>query len=76
MLRKHFVTKQDVFNKVIDLNLLNIKTLIEKEIVAFIKVFSLTDLKILNKNIANVLYLNSIAYDTNILKSVDIKIIF
>lgn len=76
MLNKHFIRKQNIFNKIIDLNLLNIKSLIEKEIVAFIRIFSLTDLKILNKNIANVLYFNSIAHDTNILKSIDIKIVF
>ena len=76
MLKKQFMKEQNTFNKIINLNFLNIKILIEKEIVSFLKTFSLTDLKFLNKNIANVLYFNSIAYDTNVLKSIDIKIAF
>lgn len=75
-LKKSLATKQNILNKNIDLNLIKIKTLIEKEMLVFFKTFSLIDLKFLNKNIARVLYFNSIAYDTNILKSIQLKIVF
>lgn len=75
-LKKHLTQEQNSFNKIIDLNLVKIKILIEKEILSFLKTFSLIDLKFLNKNIAKALYANSIAYDINILKSIQLKIIF
>ena len=75
-LKNSFIKKQNSFNQIVNLNLISIKILIEKEILLFFKIFSLIDLKFLDKNVASVLYFNSIAYDTNVLKLVPIKIVF
>ena len=75
-LKKHLTQEQNSFNKIIDWNLIKIKILIEKEILSFLKTFALTDLKLLNKKLAKALYANSMAYDINILKSIQLKIVF
>ena len=74
-LKRKFLKKQNMFDSVVDLNLIKIKILIENEISLFFKSQLLMDLNLLNKNIANVLYFNLSSYDINVLESINIKLV-
>ena len=65
--------KQDILNRNIELNLVKIKVMLNKEIIpVFGYVYSL-DFTLIDQKLANVLYNNVVYYDLSILKSIPIK---
>ena len=75
-LKNHLSKKNNFFDEIINLKLSKIKILIEKEMSLFFETFVLKNSRLLNKNIANVLYFNLILYDINVLKAISTKVIF
>ena len=75
-LRKQLDNKQYVFSTFVENSLTKIKILIESEIsLAFKKTFFI-NLTESNKKVSNALYFNLVFYDSNVLKSIQVKPMF